>query len=93
MLPHGSVVKNPPAMQKMQLQSLGQEDLLEEGMTTHSVLLSGKSHGQRSLAGNGPWGCKELDMTEATEQAGIYVCILCVCVCTYMYLDHLAVHL
>ena len=27
------------------------------------------SHGQRSLAGYSPWGCKELDTTEATEQA------------------------
>ena len=26
------------------------------------VLLPGKSHGQRSLAGYSPWGCKELDM-------------------------------
>ena len=25
-----------------------------------------KSHGQRSLAGYSPWGCKELDMTEHT---------------------------
>ena len=24
----------------------------------------GKSHGQRSLAGYSPWGCKELDTTE-----------------------------
>ena len=29
-----------------------------------SVLLPGKSHGWRSLAGYNPWGCKELDMTE-----------------------------
>ena len=28
------------------------------------VLLPGKSHGQRSLAGCSPWGCKESDMTE-----------------------------
>ena len=28
------------------------------------VLLPGKSHGQRSLAGYSPWGSKELDMTE-----------------------------
>ena len=28
------------------------------------VFLPGKSHGQRSLAGYCPWGCKELDMTE-----------------------------
>ena len=28
------------------------------------VLLPGKSHGQRSLAGYSPWGRKELDMTD-----------------------------
>ena len=28
------------------------------------VFLLGKSHGQRSLAGYSPWGCKESDMTE-----------------------------
>ena len=28
------------------------------------VFLPGESHGQRSLAGYSPWGCKELDMTE-----------------------------
>ena len=26
----------------------------------------GESHGQRSLVGYSPWGCKESDMTEAT---------------------------
>ena len=31
------------------------------------VFLPGESHGQRSLAGYGPWGLKELDMTEAAE--------------------------
>ena len=33
-------------------------------------------HGQ-NLAGYSPWGCKELDMTEATEHVYInkYVCI------------------
>ena len=30
------------------------------------VFLPGKFHGQRSLAGYNPWGCKELDMAEAT---------------------------
>ena len=35
-------------------------------MATHSsgLLLSGKSHGQRSLVGYSPWGPKESDMTE-----------------------------
>ena len=28
------------------------------------VFLPGKFHGQRSLAGYSPWGCKESDMTE-----------------------------
>ena len=30
------MVKNPPAMQEMQVWSLGQEDPLEEGIATHS---------------------------------------------------------
>ena len=33
-------VKNPPAMQKTQVQSLGQEDPLEEGMATWSSILA-----------------------------------------------------
>ena len=35
-------VKNPPAMQEIQVLSLGQEDLLERGMATHSNLLAWK---------------------------------------------------
>ena len=31
-----------------------------------SVFLPGESHGQSSLVGYSSWGCKELDMTEAT---------------------------
>ena len=50
-------------MQETGVRSLGQEDPLEEGMTT-PVFLSGESHGQRSLVGCSPWGYKELDMTE-----------------------------
>ena len=34
-----SAVKNLPAMQETQVQSLGQEDPLEEGMATHSSIL------------------------------------------------------
>ena len=34
-------------------------------MATHfSILAGGKSHGQRSLVGYNPWGCKESDTTE-----------------------------
>ena len=47
--------------------SLGWEDPLEEGMATHSSILAGESHGQRSLVGSTPWGPKESDTTEATK--------------------------
>ena len=35
-------VKNLPAMQKTQVQSLGQEDLMEKGMAPHSSILAWK---------------------------------------------------
>ena len=31
------------------------------------VFLPGKFHGQRGLVGYSPWGCKELNMTERTQ--------------------------
>ena len=45
-------VKNLPAIQELQetqVPSLGQEDLLEDEMATHSSILPGESHGRRSL--------------------------------------------
>ena len=38
--PGGSVVQNPPAKQKMWVQSLGQEDPLEKEIATHSSILT-----------------------------------------------------
>ena len=41
--PGGPVVNNPPTMQESQetqIRFLGWEDLLEEGMTTHSSILA-----------------------------------------------------
>ena len=58
------MVKNLPAMQETQLQSLGQEDPLEKEMATHSSILAGESHRQRSLVGYSLWGQEESDMTE-----------------------------
>ena len=49
---------------EMQIRSLSQEDPLEEGMATLSVLLPGESHEQRSLVGYSPWVHKESDRTE-----------------------------
>ena len=37
-------------------------------MATHSSILAGESHGQRSLVGYSPLGHTEFDMTEATKQ-------------------------
>ena len=46
---------NLPAVQETGVWSLGWEDALEEGK---AVFLSGEFHGQRSLAGYSPWGCR-----------------------------------
>ena len=63
-------MKNPPAMQEPQerrVRPLGQEDLLEEVMTTHSSILARKipwteePSGLQSIA-------LQRDTTEATEQ-------------------------
>ena len=48
-------------MQEVQVPSLGWEDPLEKEMATHSSVLAWEIHGQRSLAGYSPWGCKESD--------------------------------
>ena len=56
--PVAQTVKNLPALQETQVQSLGQEDPLEEEMATTSLFLPSKSHGQTRLTGYCPWGCK-----------------------------------
>ena len=57
-------VKNPPAMQETQVQSLDQEDPGRRQWQPTPVFLSGESLGHRSLVGYSPWGRKELDRTE-----------------------------
>ena len=59
------MVKNLPVQetQETQVQSLGWEDPLEKEMQPIPAFLPGKAHGQRNLAGYGPWGRKELNMT------------------------------
>ena len=56
--PRGAVVNNLSAKAgdagDEAVQSLGQEDPLEKKMATHSSILPGKTHGQRSLAGYSP---------------------------------------
>ena len=44
--------------------SLGWDDPLEKEMATHSSILAWRIHGQKSLIGYSPRGCKESDTTE-----------------------------
>ena len=57
-------LKHMPAMQETRVLPLGQEDILEKEMATHSSILAWRSHGGRSLVGYSPQGRKKLDMTE-----------------------------
>ena len=58
-------VKNLAAMQETRVQSLGQEDPLEEGMATHSSILAWRIPWIEP-GGLQPWGRKQSDMTELT---------------------------
>ena len=49
--PYGSVVRNLPAMQETQVQSLGQEDPLQEEMATHSSIFAWKLPWTEELGG------------------------------------------
>ena len=53
------LVKNPPAMCEIWVQSLGWEDPLEKRKATQLVFWPGEFHTLYS-----PWGHKELDMTK-----------------------------
>ena len=50
--------------QETQFWSLGQEDLLKEGMATHSSILAWKD----DLVSYSPWGCKRVGHDLVTEQ-------------------------
>ena len=53
--------------QETRVQSLGLEDPWKKPWQPTPVFSPGESHGQRSLVGYSPWGCKESDTTEETE--------------------------
>ena len=58
------MVKNTLAMQETWFNPwVGKIPWRRERLPT-PVFWPGEFHGQRSLAGYSPWGCKELDMTE-----------------------------
>jgi len=45
-------------------------------MATYSSFLAGEFHGQRSLMGHSPWGCKELGMTKQLTHTHTHTHIL-----------------
>ena len=55
----GSDVKNLPAMQETRVQSLAQEDPLENGMATHSRILAWRIPRPEELGGLKSMGLKE----------------------------------
>ena len=60
------LVKNLLAVRETWVQSLGQEDLLEKGMATHSRILPWRSPWAETLVVSNPWGRVESEMTDAT---------------------------
>ena len=62
--PGGSVVKNPPTLQEMQVWSLDRENPWRRKWQLIPIFLPWNSHRHNSLAVYSPWGHKELDMIE-----------------------------
>ena len=60
LFPGGPVINNLPAMQDTRLEKIP----WRRKWQPTPVILTGKSHGQRSLEGYSPWGWKESDITE-----------------------------
>ena len=58
------MVKNLPARQETGLIPGSGRSPREGNGNSLPVFLPGEFHGQRSLAGYSPWGCKESDTTE-----------------------------
>ena len=61
------MVKNLPAMQETQVQSLGQEDPLEKGMATHSSTLAWRIPRTEEPGSYSPWGCKRVGHDSVTK--------------------------
>ena len=58
------MVKNPPAIGRPGFDPRLAKISWRRKWQHIPVFLPGESHGQRTLAGYGPWGGKELDTTE-----------------------------
>ena len=71
---NGSVVNNLPAntgVQETWVPSLGQENPLEEQMSTHSGILAWRISWTEEPGGISPWGFKESGTTENAHNTNI----------------------
>ena len=75
-------VKNLPAVQETQVFSWVRKIPWRREWLPTPVFLPGEFHGQRSLAGYSPWGCKELDMN---ERLTLLLSSSMVGICAFMY--------
>ena len=57
----------------MQVQSLGQEDLLEWDIATQSSILAWKIPWTEEPGGSSYWGREEFDITEHSSSCGIHI--------------------
>ena len=68
--PDSSMVKNPICnVERLRFSSWVGKIPWRRAWQPTPVLLPGEFHGQRSLAGYSPWGCKEVDITEQLSTA------------------------
>ena len=89
--PGGSVIKNPPANAGGMglIPGLGRFPWWRKWQPT-LVFLPGKSHGERSLVGCSPWGCKTGRRELASKQQ-LHYTYLCYIVCTFLVLPSIII--
>jgi len=84
------LVKNPHAMQKTHVRSLGREDSLEKKMATHSSILAWKIPWTEEPCGLQSMGVARIrhDLaTKPTIDHGPRVCLFIACPSTHSHLD------
>ena len=91
LFPVAQMVKNLPAMQETQVQSLGWEDPLEKGLEIHSSILAWRIPWADETGGlYSSWGRKELDTTELLSFS-LFIPGSFVNPCTYLF-QHSCMH-
>ena len=74
------MVKNLPAMRETQVRSLGQEDLLEKEMATHSSFLAWEIPWTEDPSGVQSKGSQKSDTTEQLTLSLIYIHLSILCI-------------